>query len=81
MTAKDNSEINCDNAESIRQALKLQQQDLKICQVITSDKSNLLRKVDFFLKSGFQAIALFIPLKLGYLVEIKSWTVGKCKPK
>ena len=30
--------------------------DLESCQVIAFDKSNLLRKVDFLLKSGFQVI-------------------------
>ena len=41
--------------------------DLKSCQVIVSDKSNLQRKVDFLLKSekGF-----FILLEGGYLVII-----------
>ena len=36
--------------------LKLQRQGFENCQVIASDKSNLLRKVDFLLKSGFQVI-------------------------
>ena len=31
--------------------------DLKSCQVIASDKHNLLRKVDFLQKSGFHVIA------------------------
>ena len=34
------------------------------------DKSNFLRKDDFLLKSGFQVIAFFIPLEVGYLVII-----------
>ena len=34
--------------------------DLKNCQVIQSDKSNLLRKVDFLLKRCFQDVGLFI---------------------
>ena len=44
--------------------------DLKSCQVVASDKSNLLRKVDFLLKSGFQVIEFFILLGVGYLVII-----------
>ena len=44
--------------------------DLKSCQVIGSNKSNLLRKVDFLLKSSFQVIAFFISLEVGYLVKI-----------
>ena len=44
--------------------------DLKICQVLASDKSNLVRKVDFFLKNGFQVIAFSILLEVGYLVII-----------
>ena len=39
--------------------LKPQGQGFEICQLIDSDKSNLLRKVDFLLKSGFQVIAFF----------------------
>ena len=43
--------------------------DLKSYQVIASDKSNnLLRRLDFLLKSGFQVIAFFILLEVGYLV-------------
>ena len=38
--------------------------DLKSRQVIAPDKSNLLRKVAFLLKSGFQVIAFFIPLEV-----------------
>ena len=45
-------------------------QGFKSCQVIASDKSNLLRKVDFLLKSCFQVIAFLIPLEIGYLVII-----------
>ena len=44
--------------------------DLKSCQLTASDKSNLLRKVQFLLKSGFQVIAFFILLEVGYLVAI-----------
>ena len=44
--------------------------DLKSCQVVASDKSNLLRKVDFLLKNGFQVIAFFIHLEVGYLAII-----------
>ena len=44
--------------------------DLKISQVIAHDKSNVLRKVDFLLKCGFQVIAFFILLEVGYLVII-----------
>ena len=59
--------------------LKLQRQGFKTlsnnkssCQKInptklSNYKSNLLRKVDFLLKS-FQVIAFFIPLEAGYLV-------------
>ena len=50
--------------------LKLQRQGLESCQVIASDKSNLLRKVEFLLKSGFQTIVFFIPLEVGFLVII-----------
>ena len=41
--------------------------DLESCIVIALDKSNLLRKVDFLQKSGFQVKAFFILLKVGYL--------------
>ena len=44
--------------------------DLKSCQLTASDKSNLLRKVQFLLKRGFQVIAFFILLEVGYLVAI-----------
>ena len=44
--------------------------DLKSCQVIASDKSNLMRKVDFLLKSSFQVIAFFMSLEVGCLVII-----------
>ena len=37
---------------------------LKSYQVIASDRPNLLRKVDFLLKSGSQVIKLFIPLEV-----------------
>ena len=37
---------------------------------MASEKSNLLRKVDFLLKSGFQDIVFFIRLEVGYLVII-----------
>ena len=36
--------------------LNLNPQGEGSCQVIASDKSNLLRKVNFLLKSGFQLI-------------------------
>ena len=36
--------------------LKSSDRDLKSCQVMASDKSNLLRKVDFLLKNGLQVI-------------------------
>ena len=42
--------------------------DLKSCQVIANDKSNLLRKNDFLLESGFQVVVFFILLELGYLI-------------
>ena len=37
------------------------------CTLIASDKSNLLKKVHFFLKSGFQVIVFYILLEIGYL--------------
>ena len=37
---------------------------------MASEKSNLLRKVDFLLKSGFQDIVFFVRLEVGYLVII-----------
>ena len=37
-------------------------------ELIASDKCNLLRKVHFVLKSGFQVIAFLILLEVGYLV-------------
>ena len=43
---------------------------LKVLQLIASDKSNLLRKVHFLLKSVFQVIGFFVILKVGYLVKI-----------
>ena len=43
---------------------------LKSCEVIASNKSNLLRNVDFLLRSGFQVIAFFIPVEVEYLVII-----------
>ena len=43
---------------------------MKNCRVIASDKSNLLRKVDYLLKSCFPVKAFFIPLEVGYLVRI-----------
>ena len=49
---------------------KSQDADLKSCQVIASDKSNLLEKIDFLLKSGFQVIAFFILLEVGCLAII-----------
>ena len=55
---------------SVELLLKSQRQGFESCQVIASDKSNLLRKVDFPLKSGFLVIAFFILLKVGYLVII-----------
>ena len=36
--------------------------DLKSCQVIAYDDSNLRIKVDFLLKMSFQVIVFFIPL-------------------
>ena len=44
--------------------------DLKSCQEIASDISNLLKKVHFLLKSGFQVTAFFILLEVGYLATI-----------
>ena len=36
----------------------------------TSDKSKLLRKVDFLKKSGFQVVAFFILSEVGYLLIV-----------
>ena len=44
--------------------------DLKSCQLIASDKSNLLRKVHFLLNTGFQVIVFFILLEVGHLATI-----------
>ena len=44
--------------------------DLKSYQLIASDKSSLLRKNLFLLKSGFQVMVFFILLEAGYLVKI-----------
>ena len=44
---------------------------------IASDKSNLLRKVSFFLKSGFQVRAFLILFQVGYLVTIVVNVVDK----
>ena len=41
---------------------------MKSCELIASDKSNVPRKFYFFLKSGFQVIALVILLKLMHSV-------------
>ena len=41
-----------------------------IWKLIASDKSNLLRKFDFLLKSGFQVIAFYVSLEVGYLAVI-----------
>ena len=41
---------------------------MKSCELIASDKSNVPRKLYFFLKSGFQVIALVILLKLMHSV-------------
>ena len=54
----------------VKLALKPQGQGFESCQVITSHIFNLLRKVDFLLESGFQVIAFFILLEVGYLVTI-----------
>ena len=43
---------------------------LKSCQSIASDKSNLLGRVYFLLKSGFPVKGFFILLKVEYLVAI-----------
>ena len=51
--------------------LKLQRQGFETLSTNSfSDKSNLLRKVDFLLTSVFQVLAFFIPLEVGYLVLI-----------
>ena len=45
-------------------------QEFESCQLIASDKSNLLRKVLFLLKSGFQVMAFFFLSEVGYIVTI-----------
>ena len=42
--------------------------DMKSFQIIASDKYNSLRKVDLFLKRGFQVIVFSIPFEVAYLV-------------
>ena len=49
--------------------LKLQGQRVEKLS-IASNKSDLLSKLDFFLKSGFQVIMFFIVLEVGYHVTI-----------
>ena len=44
--------------------------DLKSCQLIASDKSEILRKVHFLLKSGFQVITFFSLLEVGYMSQL-----------
>ena len=41
---------------------------MKSCQLIAFGNSNLLRKIQFLLKSGFRVLAFFILLDEGYLV-------------
>ena len=43
---------------------------MESCPVIASDKSNLLRKADFLLKSAFQVTEFLILLKVRYLAII-----------
>ena len=50
--------------------LSCRDKDLKSCQLIASDKSNLLRKVCFLLKSGSPVIGFSILLEVGYLDAI-----------
>ena len=49
-------------------SLKSLPEVFKSCQVIASYKSNLLRKADFVLKSGYQVTAFFIPFELDTLL-------------
>ena len=49
--------------------LKPRRQGFENCQVITSDKSNLLRKVEFLLESDFQILAFFL-LEVGYFIIV-----------
>ena len=44
--------------------------DLKVCSIIASDKSNLLRKDNFLLESGLQVTVFLILLEVGYLVTV-----------
>ena len=44
------------------------ERDLKSYQIIASDKSNLLRKVHFLLKSVFQVTVYFILWEVGYFI-------------
>ena len=50
--------------------LKPDRQDLKSCQLIAFDKSNLQRIAHFLPKSDFHIVAIFILLEVGYLVTI-----------
>lgn len=47
--------------------LKPQDKDLESCRLKASDKSDLIRKVYFLLKSGLHVTAFFILLEAGYL--------------
>ena len=45
--------------------------DLRSCQFIASDKTNLMKKVHFFLKKGFPSYSIFYSLRgVGYLIAI-----------
>ena len=50
--------------------LKPDRQDLKSCQLIAFDKSNVQRIAHFLPKSDFHVVAIFILLEVGYLVTI-----------
>ena len=52
--------------------------DLNSCQVIASDKSNLLRKADFRLKGVFFFLVFFIPFEVRHLFTIFVNFLYKC---
>ena len=57
--------------------LKPDRQDLKSCQLIAFDKSNVQRIAHFLPKSDFHVVAIFILLEVGYLVTIVMYFVYK----
>ena len=56
-----NEELINEHIQNYKQTspLKLQGQGFEKLSIIASNKSNSLRKIHFFLKSGFQLIAFF----------------------